>query len=162
MKPLESSTISDIDVVIPTYNRLWALKKSIPFYLSQREVKSVIVVNDGSTDGTRAWLGKYCKNEPRLKSITHEKNRGLPTARNTGADFSEASMIFFLMITRLLGRIMHYLFFAKSWWKIQEMSLHLFFAFQNRNHRSTLLLMYTLKTTSLCSPALWNLSIGTD
>ena len=67
MKSIKRIVISDIDVVIPTYNRLWALKRSIPFFLSQQEVNSIIVVNDASTDGTDAWLTEYCKNEPRLK-----------------------------------------------------------------------------------------------
>ena len=94
MKPFKPGAVGDIDVVIPTYNRLWALKRSIPFYLAQQEVKSIIVVNDASTDGTAAWLTKYCKNEPRLKHITHEKNKGQSAALNRGADFSEASMVF--------------------------------------------------------------------
>ncbi len=95
IKLLKPSAIGDIDVVIPTHNRLWALKRSIPFYLAQREVKSIIIVNGASNDGTDAWLTKYCKNEPRLKKITHEKREGASAARNTGADSSEASMVFF-------------------------------------------------------------------
>lgn len=46
----------DISIVIPTYNRLWALPKAVDSCFSQDCSVEVVVVDDGSTDGTWEWL----------------------------------------------------------------------------------------------------------
>jgi glycosyltransferase involved in cell wall biosynthesis len=46
----------DISIIIPTYNRLWALPKAIDSCFSPGCSIEVIVVDDGSTDGTWEWL----------------------------------------------------------------------------------------------------------
>jgi glycosyltransferase involved in cell wall biosynthesis len=42
-----------VSIIIPTKDRLPQLKKAIPLYLKEPEVGEVIIVIDGSTDGTR-------------------------------------------------------------------------------------------------------------
>lgn len=84
-----------IDVVIPTYNRLWALKRVLPDYLERPEVNLIIVVDDGSNDGTKDWLENLERTEPRLLVIRHESRRGACAARNTGADQARAPYVFF-------------------------------------------------------------------
>ena len=65
-------------VIIPTYNNAATLGKVI------REVQEypfpVLVVNDGSTDGTRTVL----KDFPDIRVIAYPDNRGKGTALNTG------------------------------------------------------------------------------
>jgi glycosyltransferase involved in cell wall biosynthesis len=85
----------DIDVVIPTFNRLWALQRVVPDYLARSEVNRVIVVVDGSFDGTKEWLENIERTEPRLLVLRHESNHGLCAARNTGAAKAEAPYVFF-------------------------------------------------------------------
>jgi glycosyltransferase involved in cell wall biosynthesis len=46
----------DISIIIPTYNRLWALPKAVDSCLGTGCTVEVIVVDDGSTDGTWDWL----------------------------------------------------------------------------------------------------------
>lgn len=46
----------DISVVVPTYNRLWALPQAVASSLSSDCKVETIVVDDGSTDGTWQWL----------------------------------------------------------------------------------------------------------
>lgn len=46
----------DISVVVPTYNRLWALPQAVESSFSSGCSVEVIVVDDGSTDGTWQWL----------------------------------------------------------------------------------------------------------
>lgn len=46
----------DVSVIIPTFNRLWGLPKAIDSCLSDGDSVEVIVVDDGSTDGTWEWL----------------------------------------------------------------------------------------------------------
>ena len=48
--------MSDISVVIPTYNRLWALPQAIESCRAADGTVEIIVVDDGSTDGTWEWL----------------------------------------------------------------------------------------------------------
>ena len=46
----------DISIVIPTFNRLWALPKAVDSCLSTDCAVEVIVIDDGSADGTWEWL----------------------------------------------------------------------------------------------------------
>jgi glycosyltransferase involved in cell wall biosynthesis len=68
-------------IVIPTYNRLDLLKRALSSVWGQRrEDYEVIVVDDGSTDGTREWL---LTQDKRVRAITQE-NSGPGAARNIG------------------------------------------------------------------------------
>jgi glycosyltransferase involved in cell wall biosynthesis len=46
----------DISIVIPTFNRLWALPKAVDSCHTTGCSIEIIVVDDGSTDGTWEWL----------------------------------------------------------------------------------------------------------
>lgn len=48
--------MADISIIIPTYNRLWALPKAVESCASAGCDVEIIVVDDGSTDGTWRWL----------------------------------------------------------------------------------------------------------
>jgi glycosyltransferase involved in cell wall biosynthesis len=55
----------DISIVIPTYNRLWSLPTAVQSCLSTTAKVEVIVVDNGSTDGTWEWLGR----QPGVRAI---------------------------------------------------------------------------------------------
>ncbi|GEP56562.1 glycosyltransferase family 2 protein [Reyranella soli] len=46
----------DVSIIIPTYNRLWSLPKAIESCRTAGCIVEIIVVDDGSTDGTWNWL----------------------------------------------------------------------------------------------------------
>lgn len=71
-----------VSVVLPTYNHLAFLPRAIESILEQtyRDFE-LIVVNDGSTDGTKEYLETLT--DPRIKVI-HQENKRLPEALNTG------------------------------------------------------------------------------
>lgn len=73
--------MAGVSVIIPTYNRAGFLKEAVDSVLSQ-EVSDVelIVVDDGSTDGTPDLLARY---GDRLRVIRQE-NAGVSAARNAG------------------------------------------------------------------------------
>ncbi len=48
--------IKDVSVIIPTYNRLWCLPKAVESCRNTHCQTEIIVVDDGSTDGTWEWL----------------------------------------------------------------------------------------------------------
>lgn len=81
-------------VVIPTYQRRDAVVAAVVSALEQTiAVIEVIVVVDGSTDGTEIALRGI--KDPRLKVIV-QKNRGAAAARNTGIDHARGRYIAFL------------------------------------------------------------------
>jgi glycosyltransferase involved in cell wall biosynthesis len=48
--------IMDVSVIIPTYNRLWALPKAVDSCRNTECQTEIIVIDDGSNDGTWEWL----------------------------------------------------------------------------------------------------------
>ena len=49
-----------VTVIVPTYNRAWCLEKALQSILDQTfSDLELIVVDDGSTDGTSALIEKY-------------------------------------------------------------------------------------------------------
>jgi len=72
-----------VSVVIPTYNRAHLVGRAIRSVLNQTyQDFEIIVVDDGSTDNTKEVVKSF--NDPRIRYIRHEKNRGGSAARNTG------------------------------------------------------------------------------
>lgn len=81
-------------VIIPTYQRRDAVVAAVLSALEQTvAVIEVIVVIDGSTDGTEIALSAIA--DPRLKIIV-QKNRGAAAARNAGIDHARGRYIAFL------------------------------------------------------------------
>lgn len=81
-------------IVVATYNRQPQLKQCLPALFLQRSVPfEVIVVDDGSSDGTREYLKTIT--DARLRVITHSSNRGLSAARNSGIAAARYQIIAF-------------------------------------------------------------------
>jgi glycosyltransferase involved in cell wall biosynthesis len=86
----------DFSVVIPTHNRLEVLAEVIQALEFQDRPPSfeVVIVDDGSTDGTGDWLRSRTFNLP-LRVLTQE-NRGPAAARNTGVAVASGEWVAFL------------------------------------------------------------------
>lgn len=72
-----------LSVVIPVFNEKETILQIIPRVLALPFVKEVIVVDDGSSDGTRELLQRT-PFEARVKLFFHERNRGKGAALRTG------------------------------------------------------------------------------
>lgn len=85
-----------VSVIIPTHNRVELLPRAINSVLNQtyQEIE-VIVVSDGSTDGTDALMEKYANNS-RIKYINYTPAHGGNYARNTGVKMSNGDYVAFL------------------------------------------------------------------
>lgn len=71
-----------ISIVIPTYNRAEYVRRALASALEQPvEELEVVVVDDGSTDGTRDIVGEF--RDPRIVYI-YQENRGATAAFNRG------------------------------------------------------------------------------
>lgn len=84
-----------ISVVLPTYQRAGVLGRAIASVLAQSHAElELIVVDDGSTDGTPAVVAGI--NDPRLRFIRSPCNRGGNWARNRGVERATGDIVAFL------------------------------------------------------------------
>ncbi|HEY2839327.1 MAG TPA: glycosyltransferase family 2 protein, partial [Pirellulales bacterium] len=72
-----------LSVVIPIYNELETIEEVVRRVRSTGLPTQLVLVDDGSTDGTRKILTDW-QNEPDLKIIFHAKNQGKGAALRTG------------------------------------------------------------------------------
>ena len=79
-----------VSVIIPTYNRKHTLKRAIQsVYMQSLLPYEVIVVDDGSNDGTKEWVKQKYTN---VKYI-YQKNSGVSSARNKGIKIARGDWI---------------------------------------------------------------------
>lgn len=83
-----------ISVVIPSKDRCGYLKKTLPIFLKQPEVGEIVVVIDGSTDGTLKYLQEYSAKNKAVKFIDNGVNRGIPYSKNVGINAATLDYIF--------------------------------------------------------------------
>ena len=82
-------------MIIPTHNRRSFLEEAVASALAQGPVVSkVVVVNDGSTDGTREWLDGL--DDPRVTVRHLHPAGGGATARNSGFRHCDTPYVMFL------------------------------------------------------------------
>lgn len=82
-----------LSVVIPVYNAEKYLEQCIDSVLGQTFSDfELIIVDDGSTDGSGSICDLYAKADPRVRVI-HTKNQGVVAARRTGANLAQGEYI---------------------------------------------------------------------
>lgn len=83
---------SDITIVIPTFNGLSLLKKHLPQVIkySGKEIK-IIIVDNGSSDGTEAYL--ISKYSGKVRCLRNEKNLFFPIAVNQGVGAAKTDLV---------------------------------------------------------------------
>ncbi|MCU1362464.1 MAG: hypothetical protein JWM55_292 [Acidimicrobiaceae bacterium] len=79
-----------LSVVVCSYNGAAKLVPCLDALSSQRLPVDVLVVDDGSTDGTDALARSYG-----FSVIRHEQNKGISAARNTGLTHAASSVVAF-------------------------------------------------------------------
>ncbi len=83
-----------VSVVIPTFNRRTLVREAVASVCAQRDVAcEIIVVDDGSSDGTAAALREEFGIRIR---VLDSANRGVAAARNLGVAASSGDLIAFL------------------------------------------------------------------
>jgi len=86
-----------ISVVIPTYNRRQLLEQvslSLKAQTLDAHLFEVIIVSDGSTDDTHAFLEDFCVENPNFRWFSQE-NKGPAAARNRGIQGAQGEIIAF-------------------------------------------------------------------
>ena len=95
-----------ISVIIPVYNA----QEFLPHALESIETQDfadweVILVDDGSTDGSPALCDSYAQRDPRFR-VVHQENAGTSAARNTALKAAQGEYITFMD--------------NDDWWRIPE------------------------------------------
>src|SRR3954469_20095634 len=90
------SRVPRISVVVPMYNVESFLAPCLDSLLAQTlDDLEVLMVDDGSTDGSTAIAEDYARRDDRFRLIVQE-NGGLSKARNTGIDAATGEFLAFL------------------------------------------------------------------
>lgn len=85
-----------ISVIVPVYNVAAYLSQSVESILSQDyENLEVILIDDGSTDGSGAICDRYAAGDLRIRVI-HRKNGGAAAAKNTGLAIATGEYLSFV------------------------------------------------------------------
>ena len=85
-----------VTVVIPCYNSLRYIAETMETVLKQTyQDFEVLVVNDGSTDGTADWVNVLSDREPKVRMVS-QANQGLAGARCTGVTNARGKYVAFI------------------------------------------------------------------
>ena len=87
------TTANKISVIIPLYNKRGSIARAINSALSQSPApREIIVVDDGSTDGSGEIVEAMAIDHPSIKLIRQE-NRGVSAARNRAIEEAEGEFV---------------------------------------------------------------------
>jgi glycosyltransferase involved in cell wall biosynthesis len=81
-----------LSVVIPVFNEAGNIEEILKRVKATRLVSEIVVVDDGSQDGTREILKKF-DGKSRVRVILHEKNQGKGSAVCTGIKAAKGDVI---------------------------------------------------------------------
>ena len=85
-----------ISVIVPVYNVRSYLEKCFESVAGQNYRNlEIILVDDGSTDGSGALCEELARRDSRVRVI-HKKNGGLGSARNAGIDAARGEILSFI------------------------------------------------------------------
>jgi glycosyltransferase involved in cell wall biosynthesis len=96
-----SALMLSLSVIVPVYNERYLVTESLNRVLAAAKdwegisAVEVLVVEDGSKDGTRELLREYAAREPRVTLIEHERNQGKGAAVRTGIAAAQGDLIVF-------------------------------------------------------------------
>lgn len=79
----DDNAMPELTVIVPVYNEAATVAALLERVLATPVRKQVVVVDDGSTDGSRGVLRRFADGHPEVKLLCHEANRGKGTAIRT-------------------------------------------------------------------------------
>ena len=84
-----------VSIIIPTYNRASILPRAVNSVLSQTyQDYEIIIVDDCSSDSTQDVIATF--SDPRIRLISHDRNKGQSAAINTGISNARGEYLTFL------------------------------------------------------------------
>ena len=85
-----------VGVVVPMFNAERTIAATLRSICGQTHSNlDIVVVDDGSTDGSPALVVAWCERDPRIR-LVRQANSGVAAARNTGAAATDAPFLAFI------------------------------------------------------------------
>lgn len=85
-----------VSVIVPVFNVKPYLNEALDSVINQTYKNlEIILVDDGSTDGSGEICDEYSAHDKRFVVI-HQENKGLSCARNTGLDLMKGELVAFI------------------------------------------------------------------
>ncbi|GAA5102067.1 glycosyltransferase [Nocardia iowensis] len=81
-----------LSVVIPVLNEASCIAQTLDRLVAQDTIDEILVVDNGSQDGTREIVSDYALEHPKIE-LVEEPQRGVARARNTGFDKARGDLI---------------------------------------------------------------------
>lgn len=112
--------MTKLSVIIPCYNCADTLEQAVASVYSQKSPPDfeVILVDDGSTDGTPAVIRRLAGRYPHMQAARHSANRGGGAARNTAVSVSSGNLVFCLDGDDVLDQ--HFLRNMVAFWSAKQ------------------------------------------
>lgn len=86
-----------VSVILPAYNAEKTIREAVDSVLSQTyDCFELIIIDDASTDGTKAIIEEFALKDPRIKIFYNEQNKGVLKTRIRGVQASFGKWIAFL------------------------------------------------------------------
>ncbi len=97
MNDIESTGSPLITVIVPAYNRAATITDCVRSVQAQTYTNwELLVVDDGSSDGTPEVVAKLAQDDPRIRLIQQSRNGGAQAARNAGIRAAMGTWVAFL------------------------------------------------------------------
>ena len=85
-----------VSIIIPVYQGKSYLKRCIDSVLAQScQEYEIILVDDGSTDGSAEICDEYAEKQKTI-TVIHKENGGLSSARNAGLEIASGEYVMFI------------------------------------------------------------------
>ena len=85
-----------VSIIMPVYNVAQYLNESLDSIVNQSyENLEIIVIDDGSTDGSGAICDEYAAKDKRIK-LLHQTNKGVSSTRNAALDIMSGDFVAFI------------------------------------------------------------------
>jgi len=82
-----------LSVVIPVYNEVGTIKEIVSRVQAVDLEKEIIIVDDGSTDGTRELLPEITLSHENIRVLYHDRNQGKGAALRTGFEGATGDIV---------------------------------------------------------------------
>ena len=92
---LAKESMKKLSVIIPVYNIKDYLRKCLDSLVCDRTDYEILLIDDGSNDGSSAICDEYSEKHSMIK-VFHKENGGVSSARNLGLQKAEGEYIYFV------------------------------------------------------------------
>jgi glycosyltransferase involved in cell wall biosynthesis len=82
-----------VSVVIPVYNEVGTIKEIVGRVQAVDLEKEIVIVDDGSTDGTRELLQEITLSHENVRALYHDQNQGKGAALRTGFESASGDIV---------------------------------------------------------------------